>query len=80
MENRCAVISFNIENMDSSLVGYELNKRNIAVRTGYHCAPLIHKALGTINYGTVRVSFGYFNTFSEIESLIKSLKEIYNRK
>ena len=79
-ERRCAVISFNIENMDSSLVGYELNKRGIAVRTGYHCAPLIHKALGTTNYGTVRVSFGYFNTFEEIESLIKSLKEIYNKK
>lgn len=80
IEGRCAVISFNIENMDSSLVGYELNKRGIALRTGYHCAPLIHKALGTINYGTVRASFGYFNTFPEIESLIKALKEIYNKK
>jgi cysteine desulfurase family protein len=79
IENRCAVISFNIENMDSSLVGYELNKKGIAVRTGYHCAPLIHKALGTINYGTVRVSFGYFNTFLEIECLIKALWEIYNQ-
>ncbi|MBC8059134.1 MAG: aminotransferase class V-fold PLP-dependent enzyme [Clostridiaceae bacterium] len=75
--NRCAVISFNIENMDSSLLGYELNKRGIAVRTGYHCAPLIHKALGTTNFGTVRVSLGYFNTFLEIELLIKALKEIY---
>ena len=80
MVNRCAVVSFNIENMGSSLVGYELNKRGIAVRTGYHCAPLIHKALGTINNGTVRASFGYFNTFLEIELLIKSLKEIYNKE
>ncbi|MFT5874887.1 MAG: cysteine desulfurase family protein [Clostridium sp.] len=80
IDKRCAVISFNIENMDSSLIGYELNKSGIAVRTGYHCAPLIHKALGTINYGTVRASFGYFNTFLEIESLIKSLKEIFNKK
>ena len=79
IENRCAVVSFNIENMDSSLVGYELNKRGIAVRTGYHCAPLIHKAMGTFNNGTVRVSFGYFNNFGEIDILIKALKEIYNK-
>jgi cysteine desulfurase family protein len=77
-ENRCAVISFNIEGMDSSSLGYELNKRGIAVRTGYHCAPLIHKVLGTTNSGTVRVSFGYFNTFDEIDSLIIALKEIYS--
>ena len=80
IEHRCAVVSFNIENTDSSIVGYELNKRGIAVRTGYHCAPLIHKALGTLKYGTVRASLGYFNTFAEIECLIKSLKEIYNQK
>lgn len=80
IKHRCAVVSFNIENTDSSVVGYELNKRGIAVRTGYHCAPLIHKALGTLKYGTVRASLGYFNTFAEIECLIKSLKEIYNQK
>lgn len=80
VKHRCAVVSFNIENMDSSLVGYELNKAGIAVRTGYHCAPLIHKALGTINYGTVRASLGYFNTTCEIDSLIKSLKDIYEKK
>jgi len=79
IENRCAVVSFNIENMDSSLVGYELNKRGIAVRTGYHCAPLIHKAMGTFNNGTVRVSFGYFNNFGEIDILIKALNEIYSK-
>jgi len=79
VKHRCAVVSFNIESMDSSLVGYELNKVGIAVRTGYHCAPLIHKALGTINHGTVRASLGYFNTPMEIETLIKSLKNIYEK-
>jgi cysteine desulfurase family protein len=77
-ENRCAVISFNIEGKDSSLVGYKLNKKGIAVRTGYHCAPLIHKAIGTVNTGTVRVSLGYFNNSQEIEYLAKCLMEIYN--
>lgn len=76
-ENRCAVISFNIDGKDSSLVGYKLNKSGIAVRTGYHCAPLIHRVLGTLDTGTVRVSFGYFNTFQDIEYLIKSIMEIY---
>jgi cysteine desulfurase family protein len=80
IDKRCAVISFNIENMDSSIVGYELNKTGIAVRTGYHCAPLIHKALDTTYYGTVRASLGYFNTFEDVEALIKSLREIYTVK
>lgn len=79
IENRCAVVSFNIDNLDSSLVGFELNKRGIAVRTGYHCAPLVHKTLGTTNNGTVRISLGHFNTFKDIECLISALKVIYNK-
>lgn len=76
--DRCAVISINVYGNDSSFVGYSLNKRGIAVRTGYHCAPLIHKILGTCNNGTVRVSLGYFNDYNDIEKLIIALKEIYN--
>lgn len=71
--NRTAVVSFNVDSVDASIVGEKLNKDGIAVRTGYHCAPLIHDIIGTKFAGTVRVSFGYFNTFSDIDQLIKSL-------
>lgn len=75
-ENRCAVVSINIDNVDSASAGYILNKKNIAVRTGYHCAPLIHNIINTKNYGTVRISPGYFNSFSDIDTLISVIKDI----
>lgn len=78
-KNRCAVVSINIDNIESSEVGNILNEKGIAVRTGYHCAPLIHKIIGTENNGTVRISPGYFNTFDDIENIIKALKAIYER-
>jgi len=77
-ENRSAVVSINIDGMDSSHVGYLLNKKGIAVRTGYHCAPLIHRIIGTLNKGTVRISPGYFNSFQDIEAVVKAIKDIYN--
>ncbi|MDP4143911.1 MAG: aminotransferase class V-fold PLP-dependent enzyme [Bacillota bacterium] len=76
MKNRCAVVSFNIEGIDSSNVGYLLNNRQIAVRTGYHCSPLIHGVMGTYGTGTVRVSPGYFNTFKDVEKLLDIIKKI----
>ncbi|MGH4120191.1 aminotransferase class V-fold PLP-dependent enzyme [Clostridium sp.] len=77
-KNRCSVVSLNIEGFESSEVGYLLNEHGIAVRTGYHCAPLIHSIINTKNMGTVRISPGYFNTFSDIYALVASIKYIYN--
>lgn len=75
--NRTAVISFNIDEIDASIIGEKLNDIGIAVRTGYHCAPLIHDVIGTEYAGTVRVSLGYFNTFEDIEKLVEAIIEIY---
>jgi len=77
VKQRNAVISFNIEGIDASIVGEQLNEMEIAVRTGYHCAPLIHETIGTEYAGTVRVSPGYFNTFMEVEELLKAIISIY---
>ncbi|AGX45141.1 aminotransferase class V-fold PLP-dependent enzyme [Clostridium saccharobutylicum] len=74
---RGPVVSFNIEGVDASIVGEELDKEGIAVRTGYHCAALIHDVIGTEYAGTVRVSPGYFNTFDDIEKLIVAIMRIY---
>lgn len=76
-QHSCPVLSLNIDGVDSSHVGYLLNKRGIAVRTGYHCAPLIHKVIGTCNAGTVRISPGFFNTAEDIEAVVKALADIY---
>ena len=71
------VVSLNIKDADSSEVSYILNEEyNIAVRPGLHCAPLAHKTIGTFQQGTVRFSFGYDNTYKEIEVVIKALNNI----
>jgi cysteine desulfurase family protein len=48
----------------------------IAVRPGLHCAPYIHKNLGTFPDGTLRISPGPFNTRDEIETLLSALSQI----
>lgn len=50
---------------------------DIAVRTGYHCAPYIHKYLkDETQLGTVRVGIGQFNTKKEIDLFVKAIEEI----
>lgn len=79
-ENANGVIAFNIKDIDSSEVATLLNEKyGICVRGGFHCAPLKHKALGTLNQGAVRVSLSYFNTFSDVQRLIFALKNIKHR-
>lgn len=71
------IVSFNVNGYTSSEVAEALaNNFDIAVRSGYHCAPLIHDYIDSKKfYGTVRVSFSYFNTKDEIDYLIDCLKE-----
>ncbi|MGL5544149.1 MAG: aminotransferase class V-fold PLP-dependent enzyme [Cetobacterium sp.] len=76
-ENQAPVISINIEGIDAGDLSNILDEEfGILVRPGYHCAPLAHKAIGTYEVGTVRFSFGFFNTEDEIEYLLQSLKNI----
>ena len=53
-----------------------LEKNNILVRAGLHCAPIIHKTMKTYPEGTVRISFSKFNTKEEIDELIEILKKL----
>lgn len=74
---KMGVISFNIKGATSMEVGDILNEKyNIAVRTGLHCAPLIHNHLDTLDRGAVRVSVGYNNTEREARILIDAIKNI----
>ncbi|MBO5775921.1 MAG: aminotransferase class V-fold PLP-dependent enzyme, partial [Clostridia bacterium] len=71
------VISFNIGDMPSTEVADVLDQKySICVRAGLHCAPLMHKRLGTLNQGAVRASVGYNNTESDAVTFIKAIKEI----
>ncbi len=76
-KKRAAVISINIDNIDSGEVTYLLDSEyDIATRSGIHCAPLAHQTLGTLETGAVRFSPGYFNTKNDIDKAINALKEI----
>ncbi|MBO4315970.1 MAG: aminotransferase class V-fold PLP-dependent enzyme [Prevotella sp.] len=71
------VISFNIEGLLPSDVGYILqNSYDMTVRTGLHCSPLTHQQLGTWEHGTVRVSLSDFTTHEELETFIYAIREI----
>ena len=70
-----------MKNKDSSHVANELNEKfNICVRSGLHCAPLIHKRLGTIEIGAVRISIDFNNSIQDINRLIYALKMIYRER
>ena len=62
-DRRCPIVSLNIGDYDSSEVSDELNiTYGIVTRPGAHCAPLMHRALGTVSQGAVRFSFSHYNT------------------
>ena len=75
--NRCAIVSLNIRDYDSGEVSDALSSEyGIATRPGAHCAPLMHKALGTVDQGAVRFSFSHFNTLEEIKIAVSALREL----
>ncbi|MGO4498175.1 aminotransferase class V-fold PLP-dependent enzyme [Paenibacillus sp. 2RAB27] len=76
-QNKTGIVSFNIQNVDSSEVAFILDHSfQIAVRAGYHCTPLAHEVAGTLAKGAVRSSIGYFTTDEEVTALIEAVKEI----
>ena len=76
-KNPCGVFSFKMEGWQSRDLGFALRESfGVQVRTGLHCAPLIHEAAGTFPEGTVRISLSPFNTKAEVESFACALKKI----
>ena len=69
-----AVISFNVGDIHHMDLGTLLDQLGIAVRTGHHCAQPLMDRLGIL--GTVRASFGLYNTREEVDSLVAGIKRI----
>ena len=73
--DRAPVVSLNIEDADSGEVAdFLAAEYDIAVRSGAHCAPRMHRALGTEAQGAVRFSFGWYNTPAEVETAIAAIR------
>jgi selenocysteine lyase/cysteine desulfurase len=74
---RVGTVSFRHEMLPAAELGGILDQAfEIAVRPGLHCAPYIHRAMGTFPEGAVRVSPGVFTTEEEIDKLADALAEI----
>ena len=75
--NPTGIVSFAVKDIDSTEVADALNREyDVAVRGGLHCAPLIHKFLGTDKSGLVRVSLAVQNTYREISFFIRALNSV----
>lgn len=76
-EKRMPVVSFNVAGMSPSNVSMRLDEEfGIMSRPGLHCAPAAHRTIGTMPEGTVRFSFGYFNTIEEVEFAVSAVEKI----
>ena len=72
---RAPIVTLNIAGLDSAEVSDELAERfGIATRPGAHCAPRLHRALGTTEQGAVRFSWSYFNTEAETDAAADAVR------
>jgi cysteine desulfurase family protein len=74
---RTGIASLNLGELDSGTVSDWLwEDYGICVRAGAHCAPEMHRALGTEEQGAVRFSFSHYNTSQEVETAVRALREL----
>lgn len=76
-QRRLPIVSFTARDWDPAALAVALESAGgFVTRAGYHCAPLIHAALGTEAGGTVRVSFGPGNTHTQVQQLLETLESV----
>lgn len=79
-DQKTPVVSFNIKDADPNQMGAILfDEYDIALRAGFHCAPMAHEAIGTINRGTIRASIGYTTTEADVSALIEAVKAVSSK-
>ena len=77
MQDRAPIVALNIGDLDSAEVSDQLAERfAVATRPGAHCAPRLHRALGTEEQGAVRFSWGYFNTEAETTAAAEAVRTL----
>ena len=70
------IVSFNIQNLSSEETAELLDQKGFCLRAGLHCAPLAHRAIGTIDGGTVRFAPSIFNTLPEVVALGNTIRNL----
>lgn len=75
--NRTGVVSIQTLQRELAEVAFELDSMyGIMTRVGLHCAPSAHQTLGTFPTGTIRFSFGWWNTAEEIAQAVNALEQL----
>ncbi len=77
-DHQGGTLSF-VPKQDCEALAEKLAERNIAVRAGLHCAPLAHESAGTLETGTVRVSFGHDASLCQARIFLREMEGIYSR-
>ena len=73
--HQAGTVSF-VPTMDCEEMAEKLAQQGIAVRAGLHCAPLAHESAGSLETGTVRISFGHDAGFGQIKALAQAFARI----
>jgi len=80
-QKRIAVVSFNIKGVSPSEAAMIFcDDDGIMSRPGLHCAPSAHRTIGTFPGGTVRFSFGYFNTETELDAALAAIDRLIRNR
>lgn len=76
LASQAGVLSFTAAGHDVEQIAAALGQRDIAVRAGLHCAPAAHRQAGTLESGTVRLSFSHWNTAEEVTHFLEAMRQI----
>lgn len=76
-EGQSAVASFRVRGVDCEEAAQRLSDHGFALRAGLHCAPEAHRSVGTLETGTLRASFGYFNTTAEVRRFLTTCEKLF---
>jgi selenocysteine lyase/cysteine desulfurase len=75
-EHGSGILSFLHKSIPPDVLAERLDAVGVAIRSGYHCAPLAHRTLGSIESGSARIGLGAENTLEECENFIKRLDKL----
>ncbi len=77
-DSTAGIIAFNVNSLNSAECANLLDDAGYCVRSGLHCAPLLHKFYRTLNTGMIRASLGVDNTFEQIDSFLNLIEYVSN--
>ena len=75
-QKKVSTVLFNISYVKSEETAFILSESGICTRAGLHCAPLCHKALGTLEAGAVRASLSHFNSGEDVDIFLEEIRKI----